>query len=110
MPDSHKLVLKIIMAHFGGGIAAVQRAVGRKGLSFGTLKKPLGEYFDRIYFDMAGFEGGITALNCALHGMRPGRSGLTSDYSQDFTGVNTDNGKGMKELQNYTEVIRRLTA
>ena len=29
-------------------------------------------------------------------------------YPQDFTGVNTDTGKGMRELKNYIETIRRL--
>jgi predicted TIM-barrel fold metal-dependent hydrolase len=100
--------LKIIMAHFGGGIAAVKERLVGKGYRFGTLKKPFGEYFDMVYFDMAGFEGGMTALNCALHGMRPERLVFASDYPQDFTGVNTDTGKGMKELQNYIEAIRAL--
>jgi hypothetical protein len=31
------------------------------------------------------------------------------DYPQDFTGVNTDTGKGIKELKNYIETIRNLT-
>lgn len=30
------------------------------------------------------------------------------DHPQDFTGVNTDTGKGMDELKNYIEAIRRL--
>ena len=61
-----------------------------------------------VYFDMAGFEGGVVALNCALQGIRPERLVFASDYPQDFTGVNTDTGKGMDELKNYIEAIRRL--
>ena len=100
--------LKIIMAHFGGGIASVKDRLVGKGYRFGTLKKPFGEYFDLVYFDMAGFEGGAVALNCALQGIRPERLVFASDYPQDFTGVNTDTGKGMTELRNYIETIREL--
>ena len=100
--------LKIVMAHFGGGIAAVKDRLVGKGYRFGTLKKPFGEYFEMVYFDMAGFEGGLVALNCALQGIRPERLVFASDYPQDFTGVTTDTGKGMRELKNYIETIRGL--
>jgi len=100
--------LKIIMAHFGGGIASVKDRLVGKGYRFGTLKKPFGEYFDMVYFDMAGFEGGVAALNCALQGIRLERLVFASDYPQDFTGVNTDTGKGMIALRNYIETIRAL--
>jgi hypothetical protein len=33
---------------------------------------------------------------------------FASDYPQDFTGVNTDTGKGMQELRNYIATIRKL--
>ncbi|HEU4637815.1 MAG TPA: hypothetical protein VFS84_03090, partial [Candidatus Binatia bacterium] len=33
---------------------------------------------------------------------------FASDYPQDFTGVNTDTGKGMSELRNYVEAVRNL--
>jgi predicted TIM-barrel fold metal-dependent hydrolase len=72
--------LKIVMAHFGGGgIAAVKDRLIGKGYRFGTLKRPFGEYYDKVYFDMAGFEGGIAALNCALQGIRPERMVFASD-------------------------------
>jgi len=100
--------LKIVMAHFGGGIAAVKDRLIAKGYRFGTLKKPFGDYYEMIYFDMAGFEGGATALNCGLQGIHPERLVFASDYPQDFTGVNTDTGKGMMELKNYIEAIRSL--
>jgi predicted TIM-barrel fold metal-dependent hydrolase len=100
--------LKIVMAHFGGGIAAVKDRLVGKGYRFGTLKRPFGEYYEMVYFDMAGFEGGMVALNCALQGIRPERLVFASDYPQDFTGVNTDTGKGMAELRNYIETIRGL--
>ena len=100
--------LKIVMAHFGGGIAAVKERLVGKGYRFGTLKKPFGEYFDQVYFDMAGFEGGTIALNCALQGIRPERLVFASDYPQDFTGVNTDTGKGMSDLRNYIAAVNKL--
>ena len=100
--------LKIVIAHFGGGIAAVKDRLIGKGYRFGTLQKPFADYYDSIYFDMAGFEGGVVALNCALQGIRPERLVFASDYPQDFTGVNTDTGKGMSELKNYIDAVRRL--
>jgi predicted TIM-barrel fold metal-dependent hydrolase len=57
---------------------------------------------------MAGFEGGLAALQCALQGIKPERLIFASDYPQDFTGVNTDTGKGMTELRNYVDAIRKL--
>jgi len=100
--------LKIVMAHFGGGIAAVKERLVGKGYRFGTLKRPFGDYYDLVYFDMAGFEGGMVALSCALQGIRPERLVFATDYPQDFTGVNTDTGKGMKELRDYINAVRRL--
>jgi Amidohydrolase len=100
--------LKLVVAHFGGGIAAVKDRLLAKGYRFGTLQRPLADYFDMLYFDLAGFEGGLPALHCALQGIRPERLVFASDYPQDFTGMNTDTGKGMQELKNYIDSIRRL--
>jgi predicted TIM-barrel fold metal-dependent hydrolase len=100
--------LKIVMAHFGGGISAVKDRLVGKAYRFGTLKRPFGEYYDMVYFDMAGFEGGSTALQCALLGIRPERLVFASDYPQDFTGVNTDTGRGMKDLRAYIQTVRDL--
>ncbi|MGH7873782.1 MAG: hypothetical protein ACREQO_16380 [Candidatus Binatia bacterium] len=57
---------------------------------------------------MAGFEGGAVALNCALQEIRPERLVFASDYPRDFTGVNTDTGKGMDALKNYINPVRGL--
>jgi predicted TIM-barrel fold metal-dependent hydrolase len=100
--------LKLVIAHFGGGIAAVKDRLLAKGYRFGTLTRPLADYFDMLYFDLAGFEGGLPALHCALQGIRPERLVFASDYPQDFTGVNTDTGKGMPELRSYIDSIRNL--
>lgn len=100
--------IKFVIAHFGGGIAAIKERLLGKGYRFGTLKRPFGEYFDMLYFDLAGFEGGLIALRCALLGIRPERLVFASDYPQDFTGVNTDTGKGMRALSDYIEAVRSL--
>ena len=100
--------LKFVIGHFGGGIVAVKDRLVAKGYRFGTLKRPFEEYFDMLYFDMAGFEGGLTALHCALTGIRPERLVFATDYPQDFTGVNTDLGKGMEAIREYIDAIRGL--
>jgi predicted TIM-barrel fold metal-dependent hydrolase len=100
--------LKLVVAHFGGGIAAVKERLLAKGYRFGTLKRSFADYFDMLYFDLAGFEGGLGSLHCALQGIRPERLVFASEYPQDFTGVNTDTGKGMRELHGYIDAIREL--
>ena len=100
--------LKLVIAHFGGGIAAVKDRLLNKGYRFGTLKRSFGEYFDMLYFDLAGFEGCLPSLYCALQGIRPERLVFASDYPQDFSGVNTDTGRGMKEIRAYIDAVRGL--
>lgn len=100
--------LKFVIAHFGGGIAAVKDRLMAKAYRFGTLKRPFEEYFDMLYFNTAGFEGGLIALQCALLGIRPERLVFGTDYPQDFTGVNTDLGKGMGAIREYISVVRGL--
>lgn len=100
--------LKFVIGHFGGGIAGVKDRLVAKAYRFGTLDKPFEHYFDMLYFDTAGFEGGETALGCALLGIKPERLVFATDYPQDFTGVSTDTGRGMSALREYIDAIRRL--
>ncbi|MFQ5850759.1 MAG: amidohydrolase family protein [Candidatus Binatia bacterium] len=100
--------LKFVIGHFGGGISAIKDRLVAKGYRFGTLRRPFGEYLDMLYFDLAGFEGGLTALSCALLGIRPDRLVFATDYPQDFTGVSTDTGRGMKAIQDYIANVRGL--
>ena len=100
--------LKLVIAHFGGGIASLKDRLLNKGYRFGTLKKPFGSYFDMLYFDLAGFEGCLPALHCALQGIRPERLVFATDYPQDFSGVNTDTGRGPKEIRAYIEAVGAL--
>lgn len=100
--------LKFVIAHFGGGIASVKDRLVAKAYRFGTLKRPFEEYFDMLYFDMAGFEGGLTALHSALLGIRPERLVFATDYPQDFTGVSTGMGKGVTAIRDYIAAVRGL--
>ena len=100
--------LRFVLAHFGGGIAAVKERLQNKAGRFGTLVRPFDEYFDRLYFDMAGFEGGPYALACALTGIKPERLVFATDYPQDFTGATTQTGKGVGDIRRYIELIKGL--
>ncbi|MDP6179077.1 MAG: amidohydrolase family protein, partial [Desulfatiglandales bacterium] len=100
--------LKFVIGHFGGGISAIKDRLVAKGYRFGTLKRPFEEYFDMLYFDLSGFEGGLTALHCALLGIRPDRLVFATDYPQDFTGVGTNTGRGMKAIRDYADAVRGL--
>lgn len=100
--------LKFVIGHFGGGISAIKDRLIAKAYRFGTLKRPFEEFFDMLYFDLAGFEGGLTALRCALLGIRPERLVFATDYPQDFTGVNTDTGKGNADIRAYIAQVRSL--
>jgi predicted TIM-barrel fold metal-dependent hydrolase len=104
--------LKFVMSHFGGGIAAIweriERYVGYWGAKFWgwdnekpPISKPVHEYFKKIYFDMAGFEGGMNAVKCALTTISPERLVFGTDYPANFA----DDAKG---IRNYIENIRKL--
>jgi predicted TIM-barrel fold metal-dependent hydrolase len=101
--------LKVIIAHFGGGVAAIKERLRAKGYRFGTkLSRSFDEYFDLLYFDMAGFEGGRAALHCALTGIKPEQLVFATDYPQDFTGQLTNTGKGVGDIRTYIQDIRDL--
>lgn len=101
--------LKLVIAHFGGGIASIKERLVAKAYRFGPhLKRSFDEYFDLLYFDMSGFEGGPHALHCALTGIKPERMVFATDYPQDFTGATTDTGKGARDIRKYIEEIRAL--
>lgn len=101
--------LKVVIAHFGGGVAAIKERLRGKAYRFGTgLRRSFDEYFDRLYFDMAGFEGGTAALQCALTGLKPEQLVFATDYPQDFTGTLTDSGKGVADIRKYAAAVRAL--
>ena len=89
--------------------AASRSLIAAKAYRFGTpLRRSFEDYFDLLYFDMSGFEGGPAALRCALTGIRPERLVFATDYPQDFTGATTGTGKGPKDMRRYIEEIRAL--
>jgi len=102
--------LKLVFAHFGGGIAAVRERLTAKSGRFGTLTRPFGESFERLYFDLAGFEGGPIAFRCALDGIRPDRLVFATDYPQDFTGATTQSGKGVAAISDYIGLVGETAA
>ena len=99
--------LQFVFAHFGGGLAGYKERIARSSYRF-KLPKPFEEYFDRLYFDMAGFEGSPIALRCALEGIRPERLVFATDYPQNFNNHDPSRGKNVDGVSEYIEEIRRL--
>lgn len=100
--------LKLVFSHFGGGIGAVKERLANKAGRFGTLRRPFEESFGRLYFDLAGFEGGPVALRCAVDAISPERLVFATDYPQDFTGATTQTGKGVADIRKYIDLVRSL--
>lgn len=108
--------LKFIMAHIGGGISSIleriERYIDTYQDRFWTeqggsppfnrpYKENFRKYFSSIYFDLAGFEGGMNAVECALTTISPQRLLFGTDYPYNFT--NDPQG-----VMNYIESIRNL--
>jgi len=104
--------LKFVMAHFGGGISAIWERVERYVNFWGAkfwgwdsedlpISTPINSYFSKIYFDMAGFEGGMNAVRCALTTISPKRLVFGTDYPPNFV----DDAEG---IRNYINNIRKL--
>ncbi len=68
--------LKIVFAHFGGGMAGYKERISALILSFQACRSRLTIIFRSLYFDMAGFEGSPIALRCALEGDQPRAHGF----------------------------------
>lgn len=99
--------IDFVFAHFGGGLAGYKERVARSSYRF-KLPKLFDEYFDRLYFDMAGFEGNPTALRCALEVIRPQRMVFATDYPQNFNNDDPRRGKGIDGVRQYIEDIEAL--
>ena len=84
--------LKFVFAHFGGGLAGYKERISRSSYRF-KLPKSFDEYFDRLYFDMAGFEGSPIALRCALEGIQAGAHGFCHRLSAEFQQQRSEAGK-----------------
>ncbi len=87
--------LKFIINHFGGGVTGVMERldaylnyVGPGCPSFYTGKalitRPWREYFNQLYFNMAGREGGMAAVKSALTVISPRRLMLGTDWPFNY--------------------------
>src|SRR5713226_2869084 len=99
--------LEFVFAHFGGGLAGYKERIARSSYRF-KLPKAFAEYFDLLYFDMAGFEGSLIALRCALEGIRPERMVFATDYPQNFNNDDSKIGKNADGIREYIETIQAL--
>ena len=101
------LDLQIVISHFGGGLAGYKERIARSSYRF-KLPKSFGDYFDRLYFDMAGFEGSPIALRCAMEGIRPERMVFATDYPQNFNNDDPKVGKNVDGIREYIAEIQHL--
>jgi predicted TIM-barrel fold metal-dependent hydrolase len=99
--------LKLVFSHFGGGLAGYKERIARSSYRF-KLPASFEEYFDLLYFDMAGFEGSPIALRCALEGIKPERMVFATDYPQNFNSSDPAMGKSADGIAEYVELIRNL--
>jgi predicted TIM-barrel fold metal-dependent hydrolase len=99
--------LVFVISHFGGGLAGYKERIARSSYRF-KLPRSFGEYFDRLYFDMAGFEGSPVALRCALEGIRPERMVFATDYPQNFNNHDPKIGKNVDGIREYIADIQNL--
>ncbi|HXV47586.1 MAG TPA: amidohydrolase family protein, partial [Candidatus Binatia bacterium] len=99
--------LNFVFAHFGGGLAGYKERISRSSYRF-RLPKSFEDYFDRLYFDMAGFEGSPIALRCALEGIKPERMIFATDYPQNFNSSDPKQGRSVDGVREYITEIRKL--
>jgi predicted TIM-barrel fold metal-dependent hydrolase len=108
--------IKFVMSHLGGGISSImeriERYVDAWGERFWTElggkppfelphKENFRKYFSKLYFDLAGYEGGMNAIKCALTTISPQKMVFATDYPYNFT--NDPQG-----VRRYIENIRKL--
>jgi len=99
--------LQIVISHLGGGMAGYKERIARSSYRF-KLPQSFGDYFDRLYFDMAGFEGSPIALRCALEAIRPERMVFATDYPQNFNNDDPTIGKNVDGIRDYIAAIQSL--
>ena len=104
--------MKIIMNHFGGGISAILERMdaymnyvgpGCPSLYTGEpmISRPWREYFDKLYFNIAGREVGMAAVKSALTNIGPDRLMFGSDWPFNYDG-------NPEEARRYIEEIKKL--
>lgn len=105
--------LKLIMNHFGGGVTGViERFDAYTGFAeepgWGgfyrdkpLITKPFTEYFDKLYFNMAGREYGIAALKGALTRISPKKLVFGTDWPLNYD-------YAPEKVKEYVADIRKL--
>ena len=105
--------LKLIMNHFGGGISSVIERfdaytsyADRPGWpSFYSgkrlISKPFREYFNKLYFNMAGREVGMATVRCALTNISPRKLMFGTDWPLNYD-------YDPQGIRRYVEEIRKL--
>ncbi|MCX6013563.1 MAG: amidohydrolase family protein [Chloroflexi bacterium] len=105
--------LKLIMNHFGGGVSSILDRFdaytkfadepGWAGFYFDKplISRPYREYFNKLYFNMAGREIGMAAVKCALTNISPRKLLFGTDWPLNYD----YNPQGVKE---YINEIRKL--
>jgi predicted TIM-barrel fold metal-dependent hydrolase len=105
--------LKLIMNHFGGGVSSIIDRFdaytgyadhpGWSGFYRGKrlTSKPFREYFDKLYFNMAGREASIATVKCALTNISPRKLVFGTDWPLNYD----YNPQGVRR---YIEEIRTL--
>jgi len=76
--------LKFVIAHFGGGIAAIKERLLKRAIVLTGVRKPFPELFV-VFISIGGFEGGDRA-RCRLAGILAGAAVFATDPS-GFYGV-----------------------
>lgn len=121
--------LKFVISHMGGGISAVMERLIRyirvwddkfwawdkkhwQGIGKESpLDKPYAENFQKcfgkLYFDMAGYEGGMNAVKCALTTIKPERLMFGTDYYPNFTAT-PEGAKDALGCKKYIEDVKAL--
>lgn len=108
--------LELVIAHLGGGIVSFRerftlylRNWGEKIWTELGGKPPFGPPYDvnfdrsfgKIHFDMAGYEGGMNAVKCALLSLSPERLLFGTDYPFNFT-------NSPERVRSYVDDIKAL--
>ena len=99
--------VRFVFAHFGGGLAGYKERISRSSYRF-KLPKSFDDYFNLLYFDMAGFEGSPIALRCGLEVIKPERLVFATDYPQNFNNSDPKHGKSIAGVSEYIDHIRSL--
>jgi predicted TIM-barrel fold metal-dependent hydrolase len=104
--------LVIVMNHFGAGISAVMERMdaymdfvgpGCPSLYQGKalISRPWREYFNKLYFNMAGREGGMAAVKCALTTISPRKLMFGSDWPFNYD-------HNPKKAHQFIDNVRKL--